>query len=210
MSGPLLPSPLRMPPAYWRALYLLLGQIGWLICVLSAAHGKAWIGAVFVTLLVAGHLCATSDRLREAMFVAFVALAGWGWESFVLRTGWIAYPADRWPTGYAPYWMAGLWALFSVQINPLFSSLRPHWALASVLGAVGGPLSFRAGAALGAVTFLAPWAALAVIAAGWAVHFPALLWLGGRIGAAPLWRHATHAGSVSASASGQRGTNISD
>ncbi|BET13437.1 DUF2878 domain-containing protein [Pandoraea sputorum] len=206
-----------MPPAYWRALYLVLGQIGWLICVLSAAHGQAWIGVVFVTLLVAGHLSAMRDAAREAMFVAFVALAGWGWESLVVRSGWLVYPAGSWPTGYAPYWMSGLWALFAIQINPLFSSLRPHWVLASLLGAVGGPLSFRAGAALGAVTFIHPWAAVAVMAGGWAVHFPALLWLAGRTGSAPLWRDADRSGSVSANKSGDKrrqseyhGTNISD
>ncbi|WP_260467534.1 DUF2878 domain-containing protein [Pandoraea apista] len=62
----------------------------------------------------------------------------------------------------------------------------------------GGPLSFRAGAALGAVTFTSPWAALTVIAIGWAVHFPVLLWLGGRVGSAPMWRPAAQSGGACA------------
>ncbi|AVF39647.1 DUF2878 domain-containing protein [Pandoraea apista] len=193
--------PWRLPTVssrYGRVLYLLLGQAGWMICVMSAAHGRGWVGVVFVTLLVAAHVPYATSRSREAMFIALVAFAGWGWESIVLRTGWIAYPAGSWPAGYAPYWMAGLWALFAIQINPLFSSLRPHWLLASLLGAAGGPLSFRAGAALGAVTFTSPWAALTVIAIGWAVHFPVLLWLGGRIGSAPMWRPAAQSGGACA------------
>lgn len=171
-------------PGYLRLIYLLLGQAGWLTGVLSGAHGRGWIGMTFVALLMAGHLMITANRWREAAFAVGVALAGWGWESLVLRTGWVAYPDGAWPAGFAPYWMAGLWALFAMQINPLFSSLRRHWVLASLSGAIGGPLSFRAGAALGAITFVDLPPAMILIACGWAMLLPALLWLGGKVGGA--------------------------
>jgi hypothetical protein len=170
---------------HWRLLYLLLGQAGWLICVLSAAGGSGWGGVLFVALLLAGHLASTTNRSGEAAFVAIVTLAGWVWESVVLRTGWLAYPNGMLLAGYAPYWMAGLWALFALQINPLFSWLRTHRALAALCGAVGDPLSFRAGAALGAIRFIDTWPAVALIAAGWSVIFPTLLWLGQRIAPEP-------------------------
>jgi len=174
---------------HWRVLYFVLGQAGWLICVLSAAGGIGWLGVLYVALLLAAHLSWAENRSREAAFVAIVTLAGWAWESLVLKTGWVAYPNGMVLAGYAPYWMAGLWALFALQINPLFSWLRNHWALAALLGAVGGPLSFRAGAALGAIRFVDTWAAFAVIASGWAVIFPTLLWLGKRMSANPGGDH---------------------
>lgn len=189
MSGVPGSSLVTLSRTHWRLFYLVLGQVGWLICVLSAAGGQGWLGVLFVALLLAGHLSWATNCLREATFVAVVTVAGWGWESLVLQTGWIAYPNGMVLAGYAPYWMASLWALFALQINPLFSWLRAHRALAALLGAVGGPLSFRAGAALGAIRFVDTWAAVALIAGGWAIIFPTLLWLGERVTVTPHGRH---------------------
>ena len=52
-----------------------------------------------------------------------------------------------------------------------------------LLGAVGGALSFRAGARLGAVQFVKEAQAYALLACGWAVFLPALVWLGQTLGA---------------------------
>jgi len=73
-----------------------------------------------------------------------------------------------------------------LQINPVFASLRRRRLLCAMLGAVGGPLSFRAGAALGAVQFIDIWRALALIGAGWAVMLPGLITLGETIGSGTI------------------------
>ncbi len=170
---------------YHGLLYVVLGQVGWFTCVLSAAKGDAWIGVALVAAMAAGHLCLVRRPLREAGFLIVVTVLGFGWESFVFRTGWIAYPNGVIVRGYAPYWMAGLWALFALQVNPVFSSLRHRRVLCALLGAVGGPLSFRAGSALGAVEFIDIWRTYALIGAGWAVMLPGLIELGAAIGSGP-------------------------
>ncbi|WP_150611351.1 DUF2878 family protein [Pandoraea terrigena] len=71
----------------------------------------------------AGHLCLVRRPLREAGFVIVVTVVGFGWECFVSRTGWIAYPNRVLVPGYAPYWMAGLWALFAFMTNPLLQKV---------------------------------------------------------------------------------------
>lgn len=177
------------PPHPGRCLglvYVVLGQVGWFTCVLSAAKGDGWIGVALVAAMAAGHLCLDRRPLREAGFLVVVTVLGFGWESCVYRTGWIAYPNGVLVPGFAPYWMAGLWALFALQINPVFASLRRRRLLCAMLGAVGGPLSFRAGAALGAVQFIDIWRALALIGAGWAVMLPGLIALGAAIGSGPI------------------------
>ncbi|WP_286799223.1 DUF2878 domain-containing protein [Pandoraea sp. 64-18] len=177
------------PPRAERRLglvYVALGQVGWFTCVLSAAKGDGWIGVALVAAMAAGHLCLDRRPLREAGFLVVVTVLGFGWESCVYRTGWIAYPNGVLVPGFAPYWMAGLWALFALQINPVFASLRRRRLLCAMLGAVGGPLSFRAGAALGAVQFIDIWRALALIGAGWAVMLPGLITLGEAIGSGPI------------------------
>jgi hypothetical protein len=170
----------RIASGSQAAVYAIAGQIGWFACVLGAAHDKAWIGALAVALLALVHLCVVRDRRRAMLLLCIVTLCGWLWECGVMRTGWVKYPSGA-ITGYAPYWMAALWMLFALQINPVFHWLRTRWRLAALLGGVAGPLSFRAGAALGAVQLVDPFAALLLIAAGWIVWLPALVWFGKRL-----------------------------
>lgn len=169
-----------LSPRSQAAVYAVAGQIGWFACVLGAAHGRAWIGAWVVAAIALGHLCVTRDKRRAIRFLCLVTLCGWFWECGVVRTGWVQYPGGA-TTHYAPYWMGALWLLFALQINPVFHWLRDRWTLAALLGGVAGPLSFRAGAALGAVQLVDPFAALSLIAAGWIVWLPALVWFGKRL-----------------------------
>jgi len=85
--------------------------------------------------------------------------------------------------GAAPYWILALWALFAAQFNTTFGWLKQpaqRMLLASVLGAIAGPMSFRAGAALGAVRFAQPLLATIVLAIGWAILMPVLILLSRR------------------------------
>ena len=110
------------------------------------------------------------------------------WEALLIRAGLIAYPHGAlWP-GFAPPWLLALWGLFAIQLNVLFRWLRGRWGLAMVLGAIAGPLSFRAGAALGAAQMPHPTLTMGVLAIGWALWMPALVWMSARcdgIDAAP-------------------------
>ncbi|WP_415767808.1 DUF2878 family protein [Paraburkholderia sp. J69-1] len=70
--------------------------------------------------------------------------------------------------------------LYLAARAPLARRLARRRWLAALLGAAGGPLSFRAGAALGAVHFAQPMAAFCALALGWSVILPASLWLAER------------------------------
>lgn len=59
--------------------------------------------------------------------------------------------------------------------------LQPRPLLAAVLGLVGGPLAWYAGARLGALELPDPSLALSVLGAGWAALMPLLLWLASRL-----------------------------
>jgi hypothetical protein len=161
-------------------LYLVLCQAGWFICVISAARGAGWVGVLFAAGVVGYHLLKAVRPMREARLVAVVTLVGWTWDSVVAHSGLLAYPNGILIVGTAPYWMAGLWALFAVQFNVLFVWLRRRWLLAGIVGAVAGPLSFRAGAALGAVRFVNDDEAFLVLALGWSILLPVILWLARR------------------------------
>jgi hypothetical protein len=159
----------RMP-----VIYFIVGQAGWFACVLSAAHGSPAIGAVIVAILLTMHLAYIPRPLLECRFLAFVVLLGTVWESVLVRTHLLGYPSGVLIEGFAPYWIVALWALFGAQFNTSYKWLKHRLIAAAILGAIAGPASFRAGAALGALQFIRPWPATVILAAGWAVILPLL------------------------------------
>ena len=77
--------------------------------------------------------------------------------------------------GTAPYWMVGLWAVFATTLNVSLRALREHPGWTALLGGVGAPLAYFAGARLGAMELVATGAALAAIGIGWALLAPLLV-----------------------------------
>lgn len=161
-------------------LNFLLFQAGWFATVLGAANGAPWMGPVVVLGIVAVHFRAARRPMGEIRLVASAVLLGLVVDSLLLATGWIAYPNGGWLPGLAPYWIVGLWALFATTLNVSMRWLTGRTALAAVFGAVGGPLSYLAGARLGAMTFVETVPALAALALGWAIAMPLLMLLAKR------------------------------
>jgi len=155
-------------------LNVLLFQIGWFACVLGAAHGLAWAGAFTALAIVAWHVVRAGDWRRELALVACAAALGVVFESLLVQSGWIRFGAGVLIEGAATYWMVALWALFATTMNVSLRGLRAHGWLAALLGAIGGPLAYYAGARLGALEFVATGAGLLAIGAGWAVLTPLL------------------------------------
>jgi hypothetical protein len=161
-------------------LYFLVGQAGWYACVLSASDGVAWIGEAIVAALIIVHLLRVQRARQELKLLAIVIVIGWTWESLLFDLGLLIYPTSRAVLGLAPLWLPTLWALFAAQINTTYSWLKHRIALASLIGAIAGPLSFRAGAALGALRFGNPWSTSIALAAGWALLLPLIMVLARR------------------------------
>jgi len=161
-------------------IYFVVGQIGWFACVLSAAHGVPYVGVAVSALLIAVHLAVTQRRLPEIKLLFSVIAIGAVWESIPVETGLLAYPSGNLIPHAAPYWILALWGLFAAQFNASFGWLKPKLGLAALLGAVAGPMSFRAGAALGAVHFVHPLPAILLLAGGWGCLMPLLVLLSRR------------------------------
>ncbi len=153
---------------------VILFQLGWFACVLGAAHGFAWAGALAAMLIVAWHVARAHSPRRELALAACAALLGVAFESLLAQTGWVRFGSGMLIEGTAPYWMVALWGLFATTLNVSLRGLRARPWLGAMLGAIGGPLAYYAGARLGALEFAAAGAALAAIAFGWAILTPVL------------------------------------
>jgi hypothetical protein len=162
-------------------LNAIIFQAGWFATVLGAANGFPWLGPV-AALTVAGiHLWLSRRPADEARLLLVAMAVGLTADSLLLATGWIDYPNGQWAPGFAPYWIVTLWALFASTLNVSLRWLHGRDGLAVLFGAVGGPLSYVAGAKLGAMTFVETVPALIALAVGWGVAMPALTRLAARL-----------------------------
>ena len=163
------------------AVNFLLFQAGWFACVLGAARGFPWQGAL-VALLIAGFIVFRSRRPREELaLVAAAALGGLVFDSALAQSGWVDFEGAVPTASLAPVWMVVLWALFATTLNVSLRWLRDWPALGVLFGAVGGPVAYYAGERLGALRFADPMLGLTAVAVGWALATPLLFALARRL-----------------------------
>ena len=101
-------------------------------------------------------------------------MLGWLADSCLVLTGLIAFPAYTHLGGPSPVWMVALWVAFAATLRHSLGWLRGRWLLGAVLGAIGGPLAYLSGQALGAVALHGEAGVLAV-AVQFALATPLLL-----------------------------------
>jgi hypothetical protein len=150
-------------------------QLGWFACVLGAANGMPWVGPAVCVPIIALHLATAERPGPEIKLMAAALLIGLVMDSFLVISGWLAYGNGMLVDGMAPYWILAIWVLFASTLNVSMSWLRGRYVLASVFGAIGGPLSYLAGARLGAVELVNAQAALLALGVIWAVTMPVLM-----------------------------------
>ena len=173
--------PLSIGPS--RTLQLvnfLIFQAAWFAAVLGAAHGLPLWGTAAVAVAIVWHLSIAARPRQELKLVAAVCAIGFVVESASVRLGYVAYPSGQPVAWLAPYWMVALWGLLAIAPNVTMRWLKTRYWLASLLGAVLGPLSFASGVRLGGASFSAMVPALAVTAVTWAILMPLLMWLSDR------------------------------
>lgn len=156
-------------------------QLFWLACVGGAARGLPWLGPVAVAGYVALHLRATPAgraRAGQAWLLGLAGILGYVADSGLVLSGVLTFPPQAvlgWPS---TVWMVALWVLQAATFGGTMSWLDGRFGLATIVGAVAGPMGYLAGERMGAA-FLGPThlMATAVVALEWAAAMPALLWL---------------------------------
>jgi hypothetical protein len=159
---------------------VVLFQIGWFSCVLSAAAHQPWIGLLMTMGIVVIHMLRAPVPMMELKLVLLALAIGLVFDSFLVRQGWLIYPSGVLLSNVAPYWIVALWGLFATLLNVSLRWMKRRWVLAIVFGAAGGPAAYYGGLRLGALEFGNMPAGLTALAIGWAVLTPLLLALSSR------------------------------
>ncbi|AZE52924.1 hypothetical protein C4K03_0747 [Pseudomonas synxantha] len=149
----------------------VLFQCGWFACVLGGDSLWLLVGLAVLSL----HVLWISTLADDGLLIVKVTVVGTLLDT-LLRTLGIFHFSE--PGLLIPFWLMLLWALLATTLRHCLAwSARPWW-LASLLGAVGGPLSYYAGSQLAGVSFGYGTATTLIgLAFLWAMLFPLLHWL---------------------------------
>ena len=154
----------------------VLFQCGWFACVLGGDSG--WLLVVGAVLAI--HLLWISSWSREGRVILAVTLLGTVVDT-ALRTFGVFH--FSFPGPLIPFWLVLLWALLATTLRHCLAWSAQPWWRASVLGAVGGPLSYYGGSQLAGVSFgYGTVPTLVGLALLWALVFPVLHWIARQLG----------------------------
>ena len=145
-----------------------LFQCGWFACVMGG--NGPWLLVGLAALGV--HLLWTTTVSQEGQALLAVTLLGTLIDT-LLRTFGVFHFSQ--PGPLIPFWLILLWALLATTLGHCLAwSARPWWR-ASLLGAIGGSLSYYAGSQLAGVSFgYGTTPSLIGLALLWALLFPML------------------------------------
>jgi hypothetical protein len=161
----------------------------WFACVGGAARGLPWLGPLAVAAYAAACLRTIPSgpaRTRQAWLLAAAGVVGYAADSVLVLSGVLTFPPHAVLGRPSTAWMVALWVLQAAVLNGALSWMRGRFALAAVVGAIGGPPAYLAGERMGAA-MLGPTqpVALAAIAVEWALAMPLLVWMERRARVAP-------------------------
>jgi hypothetical protein len=150
-----------------------LFQAGWFACVMGG--DSYWLVVPIGALIV--HLLWISSWTDEGKQVLWITALGTVLDSVLLMLGVFDFDAGG---PLIPLWLILLWALLATTLNHCLSWTAKPWWRASLLGAIGGPMSYYAGSKLAGVHLpLGLWPSMLLLGLLWAAVFPFLQWLAG-------------------------------
>ncbi len=168
-------------------MYRLINAIGfqtaWWACVAGVGHGLEVSALAYCSALAAAHLVYVDKRWQELQLAAVALAIGVGVDtalqyfSVIHFYGWALWDVS-------PFWLWALWVLFAMTLNASLSFLKtqPLW-LSGSAGLLFGPLTYYAGAKLGAASFDASVTHVLALALAWMLALPVMVMVATRISA---------------------------
>lgn len=160
-------------------------QTAWWFCI--AGVGRALeIPALIYGLTLAGLHLAFAPKASQEFKMAAIALAmGIGVDSMLQVSSVIQFYG--WSLAFlSPFWLWLLWVLFGMTLNSSLSFLQslPLW-VSGLTGLVFGPLTYYAGAQLGAASFDGSRIHIMALAIAWMMALPALVYMAKQLFTSP-------------------------
>ena len=172
-----------------KILSFLLLQVGWVACVGGAARGWFFVGPLAVAALLVAYFAFPAffgtrreEWRQDLTMIVALGLIGTAVDSIQSCLGLLTFEG-AFHSCLCPLWITALWLHFGTAVRTSFAALATRPWIAALIGALGGPLAYSAGARLGAAALHPqwPWLSLLVIAVVWGMMLPGALALSLRL-----------------------------
>jgi hypothetical protein len=98
-------------------------------------------------------------------------------DGLLILLGVFSFTGSALPLWLSPLWLTAMWVNFALTLRISMSWLLGRYRLGAVMGALGGPAAYYAGAGLGAIEFQSSLPlALILLAVAWSGAMPLLLY----------------------------------
>lgn len=153
----------------------VLFEVAWFAAISGGANGLGWAGPVAAGVVIAVHLAMMrAVAAREIAIIGGITALGLAVEALFMQSGALTYAGTAAGQVLPPIWIVALWAGFGTLPSASLAWLDGRWTLQAILGAVFGPLTYYAGAQMGAASLGTPLAyTIVILAVGWALAMPA-------------------------------------
>ena len=156
-------------------ILLILFQCAWFLCVLTPSMSTDYAGVFAMLLYLAIVLRFIEAKLSAFFLIALAGSIGGSVDGILTYAGWYAFPNKE---PWTPIYLYAIWFGFAATLATSLSWLKSRYALASLLGAIFGPLNYLAGERLGAVSFPnGVDKTMIMLAFLWSLELPLLLWI---------------------------------
>ncbi len=149
-------------------------QAGWWACVAGVGHGREFEAMVFCALLAGIHLRCSKHPLHEAQLALVAWIVGVGVDSSLQSLGVIRFHGGS-LAPLSPFWLWALWVMFAFTLNASLAFLQKSLGLAALAGLLFGPITYYAGAQLGAASLETSPTHLLGLAVAWMLAMPLLV-----------------------------------
>jgi hypothetical protein len=156
-------------------------QSAWWACIAGVGHGLEIEALVYGLALASLHLAFAPKRQQEIKLAAIALVLGVVLDTLLQAASVIHF--DGWSLAFfSPFWLWLLWVLFAMTLNASLSFLKtqPLW-LSAAAGLLFGPLTYYAGAKLGAASFDPSVTHVSALALAWMLALPAMVVVATRI-----------------------------
>jgi hypothetical protein len=152
-------------------------QAAWWACIAGVGQGLEIAALIFCFVLAGLHLCFASQPRQEIRLAALALALGVLTDTLLQMLDVISFYG--WTLGpLSPFWLWMLWVMFALTLNTSLAFLKtqPLW-ISALAGLVFGPITYYAGAKLGAAAFDGSFYHFGALALAWALAMPALIYL---------------------------------
>jgi len=150
-------------------------QAGWWACVGGVRHNLEAEAIIFCLILIGIHLRVSKFPLQDIKLGIFALLIGVLVDSSLQHFSIIRFYG--WALGpLSPFWDWTLWVMFALTLNASLDFLKNQSHITTpILGLVFGPLTYFAGAQLGAAALNDSPVKIFSLAAVWMIALPLLV-----------------------------------